>query len=233
MNLAVKLYGSNPKGVPSEYPELVVELGQNTTLPDSSYVLMTLADYYDYLAIHRPAYDAWYTSYMASLPVNAPQVQTLAISSQPDPAPFAQPTFRTKRSAVDAPVSISSGGNGDITYKLLVERYATGGSLIVENAEFGDYFTAEVEDLDGVIPYAYRPALCENWPIVSSYVEKEFVEVDTPGSIQAGAITVHRISTMPLNAKITAGLYLCMHYYCSSKGLTRQLAVNYHFTKKL
>ena len=28
--------------------------------------------------------------------------------------------------------------------------------------------------------------------------------VGVPGTVQAGAITVHRINTMPLNAKITA-----------------------------
>jgi hypothetical protein len=161
------------------------------------------------------------------------QPRSTTVVSQPDPAPFAQPTFRTKRNATLDIVTIAPGADSDIQFQLTAERYVSGGSLIVENAEFGDYVVAEVEDVDGVIPVPYRAALCENWPVVATYIEKEYVEVTTPGSVQSGAVTVHRIETAPLNAKITAGLYLCIHYYAVSGGLDRKLAVNYHLTKKL
>jgi hypothetical protein len=155
------------------------------------------------------------------------------ITSQPDPAPFALPTFRTKRNATASHITVASNSDEEIQFLLTSERYVSGGDLIVENAEFGDYITAEVEDIDGVIPEAYRAALCEAWPVVSSYIEKEYVRVATPGSVQAGSVTTHSINTYPLNAKITAGLYLCIHYYAVNSGLSRRLVVNYHLTKKL
>jgi hypothetical protein len=109
----------------------------------------------------------------------------------------------------------------------------SGGDLVIENAELGDYIVAQVEDLDGVIPSAYRAALCEAWPIVAKYINKSWVLVTTPGTIQAGAITSHSIDTYPLNAKITAGLYLCIEYHAVSTGLTRRVGAAYHLTKKL
>lgn len=159
--------------------------------------------------------------------------ESVIITSQPDPAPFAQPTYRTKRAATTNLVSIAVGDNSDVAFVLTSERYVNGGCLIVENAEIGDYIVAEVEDVNGVIPAPYRAALCENYPVVSTYIEKEFVRVMTPGTVQSGAITVHEINTAPLNAKISANLCLCVHYYAVNSGLTRRLAINYHLTKKL
>lgn len=152
-----------------------------------------------------------------------------------DALPFCQPTYRTKRAATSGLISVpvnSSAGVG-IIYKLTSERYASGGVLIVENAELGDYLVATVTDYDGVIPEAYRSALCEAWPIVATYIEKEFIEVGVPGTIQAGSISRHRIDTAPLNAKITTGLYLTVRYYSVNSGLTRRMGVNYLLTKKL
>jgi hypothetical protein len=156
--------------------------------------------------------------------------QNTVVASTP---PFAQPTFRTKRNATGDIITVAPGADEEVQFMLASERYVSGGSLVIENAEFGDYVVAEVEDVDGVIPAPYRAALCENWPVVATYIEKEYIEVSTPGSVQTGAITVHKIQTAPLNAKITAGLYLCIHYYSVNSGLNRKLAVNYHLTKKL
>jgi len=143
-----------------------------------------------------------------------------------DSQPFSLPTFRTKLNATPAVVTISPNTNDDIQFLLTEERYATGGTLIVKNAELGDYFTAEVEDVDGIIPAPYRAALCEAWPVVSAYIEKQFVEVQ-------GTYTNMKIDTYPLNAKLTAGLYLCIHYYAINSGSDREVAVNYRLTKKL
>ena len=236
MNLAVKLYSAettNLKNVPSTWPSQVLELGESTSLPDDTWVLMTIEEYTIYRSIHQPSYDAWYLSYIAALPSHTPSPETVIITSAPDPAPFAQPTYRTKRNATTNLVSIAAGDNSDVAFVLTSERYVNGGCLIVENAEIGDYIVAEVEDVNGVIPAPYRTALCENYPVVSTYIEKEFVRVMTPGTVQAGAITVHEINTSPLNAKISANLCLCVHYYAVNSGLTRRLAINYHLTKKL
>jgi hypothetical protein len=167
----------------------------------------------------------------APLPQNT--AAPVAVTTMPDPAPFALPLYRTKRNAVDNLVSIQPGEFGDIDFKMLAERYVSGGAIIIENAELGDYVVATVEDVDGLIPLAYRAALCEDYPHVAAYIVKEFVHATNPGTIQAGGISVHEIDTSPLNAKITAGLYLCVEYHAVASGLTRRVGVNYRLTKKL
>ena len=157
----------------------------------------------------------------------------LNVITVPDPVPFSQPTYRTKRDAIDDLVSVEPGATGDIDYKLLSDLYVSGGDIVIENAELGDYLVAYVEDADSLIPSPYRSALCEAWPVVAKYIVKNFVMVTNPGTIQAGGITTHSIDTYPLNAKITSGLYLCIEYHAVSTGLTRRIAVNYHLTKKL
>lgn len=150
----------------------------------------------------------------------------------PEQEPFAQPVYRTKRDAA-AITSVSPNNSVDIDFLITAERYIHGGCIIVENAEFGDYITAQVEDLYGIIPLAYRAALCEAHPIVSQYIVKQYIEVETPGTALAGGITTQEVDTFPLNAKIPAGLYLCITYYAVNSGLTRRIAINYYLTKKL
>jgi hypothetical protein len=162
-----------------------------------------------------------------------PQTTSVAVVSEPDPPPFATPTYRTKRSAVAALTSVAANTSEVIDFQMTAERYVSGGEILVENAELGDYVTAEVYDADSVIPSPYRAALCEAWPSVATYIEKSFITVQTPGSVTAGAITVKTVDTYPLNAKITAGLYLRVTYFAVNSGLTRRVAVNYHLTKKL
>lgn len=149
------------------------------------------------------------------------------ITKQPEPSPFAQPTYRTKMAATANLVEAIPGNGAEITYLMTAERYVQGGSIIVKNAEMGDYITASVEDLDGVIPAPYRPALCEAWPIISTYIEKQYLH------LSGNQISIHKIDTYPLNAKITPGLYLTIHYYAVNTGQNRSIAVNYHMTRKL
>lgn len=141
--------------------------------------------------------------------------------------PFAEPLYRTKLDATDDVVACPINDVTTIEYKMLSEKYVSGGCMIIENAEFGDYISADVYDKDGVIPEAYRAALCEAWPIVSTYVIKQFVE--TIG----GTLTKHRIDTKPLNAKITQNLYLRISYSAINSGAARGVAINYDLTKKL
>ena len=153
--------------------------------------------------------------------------QTISVVSVPDPAPFAQPTYRTKRNATNSIVTVQSGESGDIDFLLTAERYTAGGTLLVDGAQFGDYAVACVYDKDGVIPAPYRAALCEDWPMVATYIEKEWIEVNV------GGITRHKIDTTPLNAKITAGLYLRVIYHATNEGGDRKIGINYYLTKKL
>jgi hypothetical protein len=158
------------------------------------------------------------------LPEN--EVKPVIVESLPEPQPFATPTYRTKLNATANILTVAPNTNAEIQYKLLEERYVTGGALIVKNAKLGDYITAEVEDVDAIIPAPYRAALCEAWPVISTYIEKNWVEVQ-------GEYSIMKINTYPLNAKITPGLYLCLHYHAVNSGVDREIAVNYHLTKKL
>jgi hypothetical protein len=143
-----------------------------------------------------------------------------------DSEPFALPTYRTKINCTPSIIEVSPDTSTDIDYYITQERYVTGGSLIVQNAVLGDYVTASVYDKDGVVPAPYRAALAEAWPIMGTYVEKMWVEVDSSNSIM-------RIDTYPLNAKISAGLYLRLTYFAVGGTTARRVAINYKLTKKL
>jgi hypothetical protein len=158
---------------------------------------------------------------------------TLCVTSIPEPLPFAQPTYRTKRNAIASVVEIAVDDSEILDFQLTAERYVSGGVLIVQNPELGDYITAEVYDKDSTIPEAYRAATCENWPCVAKYIEKEFIAVEVPGSIQSGRCAVHILDTRPLNAKISAGLYLRVTYHSTNSGSARKAVVNYDISKKL
>jgi hypothetical protein len=236
MNLAVKLYSnapSNPLNIPGAWPYEVIELGESTTLPDNTYQLMTSQELVEYRSNHQAEYDAWYVPYVASLPVSTPQPAAVIVTSQPDPVPFAQPTYRTKRDALPNLVSCAKGETADIDFVLTSERYVSGGEIIVENAEIGDYIVASVQDPNGLIPAPYRSVVCENWPMVAEYISKCFMPISVPGTIQAGSISTYSIDTYPLNAKISQGLSLRISYHAVNSGLTRRVAVNYHLTKKM
>jgi len=147
-----------------------------------------------------------------------------SISSTP---PFAEPIHRTKRSAISAPVTCTKNDSTDIEYCLPYDKYCKGGVLIVKNADFGDYVEACVYDKDSVIPEAYREALCEDWPKVSTYIEKEFIEY------LGNTYTVHRIRTDPLTAKITTGLYVRLTYHAIDSGVDRTVLMNCDMTKEI
>jgi hypothetical protein len=142
--------------------------------------------------------------------------------------PFAEPDFRTKRDGTASWITVSPSSNQVIDFLLTEERYVTGGEIIFKNAKQGDYISAEVYDTDSVIPEPYRAPLCEAWPSVSKYVVKKWLvptEVDKYGSFT--------IDTYPLNAKISAGLYLRVAYHSSAESGNREVAINYHLTKKI
>lgn len=151
------------------------------------------------------------------------KVNSREILKLPDAQPFSCPTFRTKRDSTAEIVEIAPGETKVIDYILTEERYVHGGSLVSEGSQLGDFISAEVIDVNGLIPAPYRAALCEAWPVVVRYINKEWI---TPTG-------VHDINTYPLNAKVTQGLVLRINYTAINQGTTRKLGVNYFLTKKL
>jgi len=145
------------------------------------------------------------------------------VISQP---PFAEPTYRTKRAAIASVVEVAAGATENLDFQLTADRYVTGGDVCVKNAVLGDHITACIYDKDSVIPEAYRAALCEAWPVVATYVEKAFLLIQ-------GEHSTMTMDTYPLNAKVTAGLYMRITYHAVNSGETRQAITNYHFTKRL
>ena len=141
--------------------------------------------------------------------------------------PFAEPTYRTKYDATDELITCEPDTVTSIDFEMPEELYVHGGAIVVKNAKFGDSIVAQVRDDAGLIPEAYRAALCEAWPVVAEYVPKQFIHY------LGGEYTVHCICTKPLNAKITAGLTLRIAYDATAEGLDREVAVNYMLTKKL
>lgn len=161
--------------------------------------------------------------------------QQVKVISQAESEPFAKPSFRTKRGATASKIVCSVSGSVAIDYDLQEERYVVGGGILVVNPEPGDFFTAEVMDNIGSIPDAplngvsgvtYREALCEDWPIVARYVEKEWIPAISDK-------VYHEINTYPLNAKITANLDLRVTYHATNKGVDRDIYVNYNLSKRL
>lgn len=146
------------------------------------------------------------------------------ITSQP---PFAEPLYRTKRSRTAALSVIPAGQSAAIDFMLTKDLYISGGCVVATGAQIGDYVTAEVYDKNSVIPAPYRAVLCESWPSVARYIDGEWVQANPSG------VTVHDINTYPLNAKLTAGLWLRLTYFASATGSDRTVGVNYYLTQKL
>jgi hypothetical protein len=151
------------------------------------------------------------------------QLLSVKVSATP---PFAEPDYRTKMDATASWVDCTPNAVTNIDFILAEERYVTGGELIFHNSKKGDYISAEVNDINGSIPEAYRAELCENHPTVGLYIPKRWIiPTDGYGSLE--------INTYPLNAKISAGLCLRISYHSSEEAGIREIAVNYNLTKKL
>lgn len=160
------------------------------------------------------------TAHINTPPDDAPVTQPVQIQSQPM---VLVSSDRTKRHASPSIITINPGESAESQFQLPEELYIQGGSIVTANAEVGDWITASVKDVDSIIPEAYRAALCENWPIVSTYVVKEWV---------SGSNT-RQMSTAPFSSKVAAGLYMCMTYHATNEGVARKLGCNYSFVKKL
>lgn len=152
--------------------------------------------------------------------------KSVNILTTPDPVPFAQPLYRTKRDATAMWAECIADDVTTVDFLLTAERYVSGGDIIFKDAKEGDYISAEVMDLDSVIPAPYRAALCEAHPSVAKYIIKMWLKPCT-------GYDSLEIDTYPLNAKISAGLYLRVSYHATDEAGTRKMAVGYHLTKKL
>lgn len=66
MNLAILKYQYvpyAPSGIPADWPAEVRELGESTTLPGESWVLMTTEEYAAYRAARLSSYNTWEAAY--------------------------------------------------------------------------------------------------------------------------------------------------------------------------
>lgn len=164
--------------------------------------------------------DALVSSHVAT---NLPQNLVSSVKVEESP-PFATPTYRTKRSRTNSIITISPNETKHIDFQMTHELYASGGGVIYTGAELGDHVTACIYDKDEIIPQPYRAALCESWPTVAEYIVGEWVPKGDGR---------YEINTYPLNAKITAGLYLRITYVAADAGADRKIGVNYYLSKKL
>ena len=218
-------------GIPAAWPIEMYPF--NDVVPDG-FIEISEEDLTTLRTNNQAAYDAWLQSLRPIVQVTNPTQEvvvksgtlTAAISTPLDNNPFAVPTYRTKYNATQSWVDVQPEAIITNDFHLTAERYVAGGQLLIQNASKGDYVTAEVCDVDGVIPAPYRAALCENYPTVALYVERWWVNPT------AEFITID-LDTAPLNAKISAGLYLRVTYCAAAGGSTRSLAINYKLTKKL
>jgi len=161
----------------------------------------------------------------SGLPLPQNIIDSVAVVSQPMPEPFATPSYRTKRDGSDW-ITCTADSTTDLDFQLTTERYVSGGQLFLKDIKEGDWLSAEVYDKDSLIPSPYRAALCEAWPCVAKYIVKANIQ---PCS---GYDNV-KVDTYPLNAKISAGLYLRVSLHTTSETGDRKMAINYFLTKKL
>jgi len=160
----------------------------------------------------------------SGLPLETVEEVNASITHQP---PFAEPTHRTKRDASGIH-TCPSGVATTMDYYVTSIKEIFGGLQVVWDCEEGDWFEAMVYDKDEIIPSGYRAALCEDWPIVSQYVEKVFYPAEGQGKV-----TKCECNTYPLSAELSPGLYLRIVYHATPSGVSRRVANNYYFTKRL
>lgn len=151
-------------------------------------------------------------------------VQPVEVQKLPDPPPFAVPSYRTKWDASSDIQEVIEDSTADVDLLLTEERYCHGGEIIFEGAQLGDWIEASIYDDNGVIPQAYRAAVCENWPLVANYIKRY--------NLRSGS-GARELNTYPLNAKITMGLILRVRIHTCSIPGTRKIGTNYFLTKKL
>jgi hypothetical protein len=159
------------------------------------------------------------------------KIGAIEVGKLPPQQPYAEPTYRTKHAKRDDAVTVANGSSADIDYVMPVERYASGGTIVIKNPQFGDWIEASIQDPNGTIPEPYRVAICENWPLVAQYIEGQYIEVTNSLSIY----TKQGIDTRPLVAKINPGLVLRVTYHAAdiADAPDRQVLVNYFLSKKL
>lgn len=141
---------------------------------------------------------------------------SIKISSIPPTPLFASPKYNWYRVAQPSLVTVQPNETVDISYQFTTNAYSYGGLLLTKNAELGDYITASICDLDGVIPMEVRGNF-PTYPILYNYIKKEFVSPNIP----------HKASSYPLSCLIQQGLYIVVGYTATEEGVARKVAFNY------
>jgi len=210
-------------GIPANWP---IESYLYVDTVPSGFELVTNEEFQALKDNNQAAYDAWVQAFRPIINIPPPAPTSVLVIEN---VPFAKPDYRTKRNATSSWITCSENSTTTSDFQLTAEFYISGGQILVKNAKEGDYISAEVYDVDQVIPSPYRSALCEAWPSVAKYVVKQWL---LP-SIDGYGYDRTTIDTYPLNAKLTAGLYLRVNYHATSDSGNRKMAVNYFLTKKL
>jgi len=218
-------------GIPQDWP---IELALYVDSVPDGFEQISDSDLNLLKANNQAAYDAWLKALQPIYQIATTQEVVVksgalvaSISAPIDNNPFAVPTYRTKYNATTSWVDVEVNSQAVNDFHMTAERYVAGGELLIKGAQEGDYVTAEVTDIDGVIPSPYRAALCENFPTVACYIERWWI---CPSASDYSTV---ELDTSPLNAKISAGLYLRLTYFAANSGNTRRMAINYRLTKKL
>lgn len=209
-------------GIPANWP--IESYLYVDTIP-SGFELITSEDLQTLKENNQAAYDAWVQALRPIINMPPPSPRIVSIVEN---VPFAKPDYRTKRNATSSWVTCPANTTTTTDFQLTAEFYVSGGQILVKNVKEGDYISAEVYDVDEVVPAPYRSALCEAWPSVAKYIVKQWLlPTATDGYDKA------TVDTYPLNAKLTAGLYLRVSYHSTSESGDRAVAANYFLTKKL
>ena len=141
---------------------------------------------------------------------------SIKIASIPPTPLFASPKYNWYRVAQPSLVTVQPSATVDISYQFTTNAYSYGGMLLTQGAEFGDYITASICDLDGVIPMEIRNNF-STYPILYNYIKKEFITPNLP----------HKCSSYPLSCLIQQGLYIVVGYTATGEGVQRKVAFNY------
>lgn len=146
----------------------------------------------------------------------------ISVVRMPAPSPFSEPSFCVKRDAISSIATVSKNSSLNIDFKMLHTRFTHGGVLFGENIMLGDYVSACIIDLDGIIPEFMRGQFVD-YPIVTTYVVKEFIK----------PVGCHEINTYPMGGEVGQGLYLRITYNATDSGEDRKIAINYYLAEKL
>jgi len=160
----------------------------------------------------------------SGLPLPSDDSVDAYILSQP---PFGDPDYRTRWDAKEGEITCTADSSVSADFQLTALRSSFGGDIVGTGFELGDWITACIYDKDSVIPEAYRAATCEAWPVVKTYIYRQYLPANGAG------LTVFDMDTKPLVAELSVGLYIRTTLNTVDAGNTRKFYCNFKLLEKL